>query len=270
MRPLGVNTVISAPSRQDTKTHIRMHFTIMGSVLQGLVVNVITREERGVRIVEAQVEPRVVMRLALVKTEPELGVEALRLLPDILKDERVRRELGLPDFDEIVLRPRTHSPEEADVELRRAGTTIAEYSVKFAVRGNFQYAITAWKREIRPLDLILLIPLRGVKGEKSIYYIGVFWISAELRLQPTSEIVRIIHSLLSEKMREENLDNIWSIDIREIATALRDYENIRRLAELAEKIEEVREEMRKGFQELSTTLKKIAELLERLLRKEQR
>ena len=230
---------------------------IFGDCMNGLVVRVITKEVDGVRIVEAQIRPSAIMRLALVKTEPELGVEAVRTLPSILRDERVRRELGLPEFDDVVLRPRTHSPTESDLELRLRGRTVGEFSVKFAVRGNISYAINAWKRELRGLDLILLVPLRGVRGEESIYYIGVFWIDASLRAQPTQAIVDVIYRMLSEKMREEKLENIWPVDIREVALALRDYRIMRTLERVEESLTRVVER-----------LDRIVELLRELLRRQ--
>lgn len=135
------------------------------------------------------------------------------------------------------------------------------------------------------IDIILLVSLRGIRGGESVYYIGVFWIGVELRGWSESAIIDVIYRLLSEVMRVERLDNIWPIDITDVAEALRDYALLRVLTGLSEELDEkftkvkeekemmlekILEELRQAFRKLIAKVSRVEELLEELLRETRR
>ena len=212
----------------------------------GQIVGEIVRiHEAGTELVALQVNARVYMRMALYQTEPEMGVKILEYLPEILKEEKVQRELGLPEYDNIIIRPRKHASREADIELIRNNKPIARYSVKFSPSGRIDYCLKSWRSEKINFDLLALFPVRGIKKSQSLYYIVIVYIPKILKMDTLSRVRDFIWKLLDEKKIVEGLERLWTVNIREIAAALRDYEMLKKQDEMLKILREILEVLKK-------------------------
>ena len=212
-----------------------------------LVEEVVKIREGDAEVVMLQAKAEAYMRMALYQAEPELGAKAVEALPEILMDERVRRNLGLPEFDRVIARSRRHPSREADITLLHGDNIVGRFSVKFSPTGNVRYCIEAWRCERLDIDLLALVPLRGVRssvesedfrdvvgGGESIYYISITRIPAILRHYPAGRLVGLFDRLLDLKREAEGLRYVWRVNIVEVARALRDYDLIRRQDEMLE------------------------------------
>jgi len=221
-----------------------------------------------------QTKAEAYMRMALYQTEPELGAKAVEILPEILMDERVRRDLGLPEFDRVVVKPRRHSSRDADVTLLRGDNVVGKFSVKFSPTGNVRYCIDSWRGERLDIDLLALVPLRGVrsgvesedfkdvmKRGESIYYISITRIPAILKHYPTRRLLGLFERLLDLKKEAEGLRYVWRTNIVEVARALRDYNIIRKQDRIVEMMNKMLELQR----ETLCVLKNVRDLLEKFL-----
>mgnify|MGYP000126625138 CR=1 FL=1 len=252
--------------------------TVSSVEIAGRVIKV---REAGAEVTMLQTKAGEYMRMALYQTEPELGVKAVDLLPTILKDKDVGRELGLPEFDRIIVRPRRHHSREADLTLLRDGEVVARFSVKFSPTGNIRYCIDSWRAERADADLLALVPVRGVRSDtesddfvealkrgESIYYITITRIPSTMRRYPTRELLGLFDRLLGVKREAEGLRYVWRVNIREVARALRDYEMLRRQDEMLELQRETlrrQDEMLELQRETLGVLRDMKGLLERFL-----
>ena len=165
------------------------------------VGEIITMEVKEGKLLALQVEPKAIMRMALYKTEPELGEEIVSLIPNILRDDNIRRELMIPEFDEAIIRPRSHKRIEADVELLHKGKKVAELSVKFSSRGNIYNSIVAWRKETRPLDLLLIFVIRAWLSQRSEYYAVFVYVPKEFRIYLPKIVEGYVFRLLGKKAK---------------------------------------------------------------------
>ena len=101
-----------------------------------LVERVIRIQERGAEVIMLQTKAEAYMRMALYQAEPKFGVKIMGLLPNVLREEDVKRDLGLPELDRIVVKAGKHPPREADISLLRNGVVVGRFSVKFSPTGN--------------------------------------------------------------------------------------------------------------------------------------
>lgn len=248
------------------------------------VGEIITMDVEGGKLIALQVEPKAIMRMALYKTEPELGEEIVGLIPSILKNEDVRKELMIPKFDEAIVRPKSHRRIEADIELLHKGKKVAELSVKFSSRGNIYNNIVAWRREVRPLDLLLIFIIRTWQDKKSEYHAVLAYIPKEFKIYSPKNVENYVFKLLSKKAKVCGFTHYRIIDSREVATALRDYillknqekmlrnqeamlNNQERMLRNQEKMINNQETMIRNQEKMLQYLEKIATLLEKLLEK---
>ena len=227
------------------------------------VGEIITMEVEGGKLLALQVEPKAIMRMALYKTELELGEEIVGLIPSILKDDNIRRELMIPDFDEAIVRPRSHRRIEADVELLYERKKVAELSAKFSSRGNIYNSIVAWRKEMRPLDLLLIFVIRAWLSKQSEYYAVFVYVPKEFRIYLPRVIEGYVFRLLSKKAKICKFSHYRIIDSREVSAALRDYIILKNQERMLENQEKMLENQKKMIH----YLEKIASLLEKLLEK---
>ena len=227
------------------------------------VGEIITLDVEKGKLLALQVEPKAIMRMALYKTEPELGEEIVSLIPSILKNNDIRRELMIPEFDEAIVRPKSHKRIEADIELLHKGERVAELSVKFSSRGNIYNNIVAWRREIRPLDLLLIFIIRAWLSEQSEYYAVLVYIPKEFKIYSPRIVEGYVFKLLSKKAKVCGFAHYRIIDSREVSAALRDY----MLLKNQERIIRNQERIIRNQEKMIHYLEKIASLLERLLEK---
>jgi len=220
------------------------------------VGEIITMDIKGGKLLALQVEPKAIMRMALYKTEPELGEEIVSLIPSILRNNDIRRELMIPRFDEAIVRPKSHRRIEADIELLHKGESVAELSIKFSSRGNIYNSIVAWRREIRPLDLLLIFLIRAWLSEQSEYYVVFVYIPKEFRIYSPRIVEGYVFKLLSKKAKVCGFVHYRIVDSREVSAALRDYMLLKN-----------QERMIRNQEKMIHYLEKIASLLERLLEK---
>jgi len=213
------------------------------------VGEIITLDVEKGKLLALQVEPKAIMRMALYKTEPELGEEIVSLIPEILKNEDIRRELMITKFDEAIVRPKSHKRIEADIELLHKGEKVAELSVKFSSRGNIYHCIVAWRKEIRPLDLLLIFIIRTWLSERSEYYAVFVYIPKEFKIYSPKIVEGYVFKLLSKKAKVCGFSHYRIVDSREVSAALRDYMLL------------------KNQEKMIHYLEKIASLLEKLLEK---
>ena len=224
---------------------------------------IITVDVEGGKLLALQVEPKVIMRMALYKTEPELGEEIVSLIPNMLRDDNIRRELMIPEFDEAIVRPRSHKRIEADIELLYKEKKVAELSVKFSSRGNIYNSIVAWRKEMRPLDLLLIFVIRTWSSQRSDYY-GVFvYVPKEFKIYLPRIVEGYVFRLLSKKAKICKFSHYRIVDSREVAAALRDY----MILENQEKMINNQKEIIENQEKMIRYLEKIALLLEKLLEK---
>jgi len=213
----------------------------------GIIGRVIRIREADTEITMLQTSAGEYVRMALYQTEPQLGVKAVDLLPTILRNKNIQRELGLPEHDSVIVRSRRHRSGETDLTLLRNGRAVARFSVKFSPTGNIKYCIDSWKAERADADLLALIPVRGIRSNvesddlrealrhgESIYYITITRIPSAMRHRPTRELLGLFDRLLDVKRGVEGLRYVWRVNIVEVARALRDYEVIRRQDEMLE------------------------------------
>ncbi len=244
-----------------------------------IVDKVVRVREKGTELVMIQTRAEAYMKIALYQTEPEMGVKIIEYLPRVLRDEKVRRELGVPDYDEIIIRPGRHPAREADITLIKNKKITVKLSVKFSPSGKIRYCVQSWKYERADTDLLALVPVRAIISKKSRYYIAIIYVPRILRIYPTSKLSELINKLLDEKRKAENLEMLWTINIREVASALRDYEMLRRQDEMLKRQDEMlrrqdemlkrqdemlrrQDEMLKLQRETLDVLKRILKILE--------
>jgi len=212
-----------------------------------LVERVIRIQERGAEVIMLQTKAEAYMRMALYQAEPKLGVKIMSILPNVLREEDVKRDLGLPEFDRIVVKAGKHPPREADISLLRNDVVVGRFSVKFSPTGNIRYCIDSWKSERFDFDLLALVPVRAIKGGgesedlreilrsgESIYYVVITRVPVMLKQYPTRRLLDLYRRLLDSKKEAEGLKHIWRTNIVEVSRALRDYEIIRRQDEMLE------------------------------------
>ena len=229
----------------------------MASSMQ-IIDKVVRVSTDDTELVMIQTRAEAYMKIALYQTELEMGVKIIEYMPQILKDEKVRRELGIPEFDEIIIRPGRHPAREADITLIKGKKPVMRFSVKFSPSGRIRYCLQSWKYERVDADLLALIPVRSIQKGKSFYYIAIIYIPRILRIYPIKKLGDLVGKLLDEKRKVEGIEMLWTINIKEIASALRDYEIINLQNEILKK----QDEMLKKQDETIDVLRRILKVLE--------
>jgi len=192
-----------------------------------------------------QRELKELVRVTLPSHPIDLGKFTTLILGDILKDDKVKKELGL-NFDDLKVYPGPQPRESADIELLRNGEIIGMINVKTCVSGILKAALRKLKSSIRPgEDGAVIMFALCQKGESTEARMIIALIPEKaLKSYETLDIQDVIQSKIREKAEKEGYNTInllaanEAIEIERLKIAVKSEEKAERAYEAAARAEE--------------------------------
>nr|HDO81231.1 hypothetical protein [Candidatus Bathyarchaeota archaeon] len=216
-----------------------------------------------------QRELKELVRVTLPSHPVDLGKFTTLILGDILKDDKVKKELGL-NFDDLKVYPGPQPRESADIELLRNGEIIGMINVKTCVSGILKAALRKLKSSIRTgEDGAVIMFALCQKGESTEARMIIALIPEKaLKSYETLDIQDVIQSKIREKAEKEGYNTInllaanEAIEIERLKIAVKSEEKAERAYEAAAKTrEEVMGEVKRVMGELQQVREEVKQVM---------
>ena len=210
-----------------------------------------------------QLDFNIVIRIYMKSATPQrFGVRILRELPDILKQEDVRKTLGIPEFDKAIIKESTHSPLEADLTLIKNKNIACRLSVKASPTGNLDYIAKSWRNERTNLDLLAIIPLEGRRNGEIVYYVAMIRAPKIIKSEGPTRIKSYLLSVIDAKREGESLERLWPTDFSEISEDIKVFAFLKKQDEILRKQDEILHKQDEILHKQDEILRKQEEFLE--------